>query len=72
MPISLRPDDALIVVDMQNDFLPGGALAVSGGDEIVEPIEALAASVNAISSRWTATACTWSTCPSCANLANHC
>jgi len=43
MPITLRPDDALIVVDMQNDFLPGGALAVAGGDEIVAPIEALAA-----------------------------
>jgi nicotinamidase/pyrazinamidase len=26
---------ALIVVDVQNDFCPGGALAVSGGDEIV-------------------------------------
>ena len=29
---------ALIVVDVQNDFCPGGALAVAGGDEIVEPI----------------------------------
>jgi nicotinamidase/pyrazinamidase len=26
---------ALIVVDVQNDFCPGGALAVAGGDEIV-------------------------------------
>ena len=26
---------ALIVVDVQNDFLPGGALAVPGGDEVV-------------------------------------
>jgi nicotinamidase/pyrazinamidase len=34
--------DALIVVDLQHDFLPGGALAVAGGDEIVEPIAALA------------------------------
>ena len=32
---------ALIVIDMQNDFCPGGALAVSGGDEIVAPINAL-------------------------------
>lgn len=31
----LGEGDALIVVDMQNDFLPGGALAVPGGDEIV-------------------------------------
>ena len=28
--------DALIVVDVQNDFLPGGSLAVPGGDEIIE------------------------------------
>jgi len=26
---------ALIVVDLQNDFLPGGALAVPGGDEVI-------------------------------------
>lgn len=29
---------ALIIVDMQNDFCPGGALAVAGGDEIVPVI----------------------------------
>jgi nicotinamidase/pyrazinamidase len=29
---------ALIVIDMQNDFCPGGALAVAGGDEIVAGI----------------------------------
>ncbi|WP_269932666.1 bifunctional nicotinamidase/pyrazinamidase [Aminobacter sp. HY435] len=27
--------DALIVIDLQNDFCPGGALAVAGGDEVV-------------------------------------
>ena len=32
---------ALIVVDVQNDFCPGGALAVSGGDTVVEPINRL-------------------------------
>ncbi|HSG37105.1 MAG TPA: bifunctional nicotinamidase/pyrazinamidase [Paracoccaceae bacterium] len=32
---------ALIVIDVQNDFCPGGALAVGGGDEIVAPINAL-------------------------------
>lgn len=32
---------ALIVVDVQNDFCPGGALAVAGGDEIVAGINAL-------------------------------
>ena len=32
----------LIVVDVQNDFLPGGALAVPGGDAVIAPINALA------------------------------
>jgi len=27
--------DALVIVDLQNDFLPGGALPVRGGDEVV-------------------------------------
>lgn len=30
--------DALIVVDVQNDFLPGGALGVPAGDDVVEPL----------------------------------
>lgn len=34
-------DTALIVIDVQNDFCPGGALAVLGGDEVVAPINAL-------------------------------
>ena len=33
---------ALIIVDMQNDFLPGGALAVAGGDIIIPEINRLA------------------------------
>jgi nicotinamidase/pyrazinamidase len=33
--------EALIVVDLQNDFCPGGALAVVGGDEIVPIINKL-------------------------------
>ena len=33
--------NALIVIDVQNDFCPGGALAVAGGDEIVGGINAL-------------------------------
>jgi len=37
-----REKDALLVVDLQHDFLPGGALAVAGGDAIVGPIAALA------------------------------
>ena len=37
-----RPDDALVIVDPQNDFCPGGALAVAGGDEIMAGIADLA------------------------------
>ncbi|WP_284945804.1 bifunctional nicotinamidase/pyrazinamidase [Acidisoma sp. PAMC 29798] len=33
---------ALLVVDMQNDFMPGGALAVAGGHDIVATINKLA------------------------------
>ncbi|NJM82011.1 MAG: bifunctional nicotinamidase/pyrazinamidase [Tabrizicola sp.] len=33
--------EALIVIDVQNDFCPGGALAVAGGDEIVGRINGL-------------------------------
>lgn len=33
--------DALIVIDLQNDFCPGGLLAVQGGDEIIPRINAL-------------------------------
>ena len=33
--------DALIVIDVQNDFCPGGALAVAGGDEIISLINGL-------------------------------
>ena len=29
---------ALLVVDVQNDFCPGGALAVTNGDQVVEPL----------------------------------
>jgi len=42
MWISPRNDDVLIVVDVQHDFLPGGSLAVTGGDEIIAPLNALA------------------------------
>jgi len=34
--------EALIVVDVQNDFCPGGALAVPHGDEVVETVNQLA------------------------------
>jgi nicotinamidase/pyrazinamidase len=34
-------NEALIVIDVQNDFCPGGALAVAGGDEIISRINGL-------------------------------
>lgn len=38
----MRPaTDALIVIDIQNDFCPGGALAVAGGDAIIPRVNAL-------------------------------
>ena len=42
MNVTVEPDDALIVVDVQHDFLPGGALAVATGERIFAPIDALA------------------------------
>ncbi|KQT48338.1 hypothetical protein ASG47_08275 [Devosia sp. Leaf420] len=42
MTITITPEDVLVVVDVQYDFLPGGNLAVAGGDEIVPLINALA------------------------------
>src|ERR1700757_4881057 len=41
----VTPDDhdVLIVVDVQNDFCPGGALAVPRGDEVVPIVSRLAA-----------------------------
>ena len=39
--IQLSPADALLVIDMQVDFLPGGQLGVPGGDAVIEPINAL-------------------------------
>lgn len=43
-----RERDALVVVDVQHDFLPGGALAVAGGDEIVLPIARAAAGFDTV------------------------
>jgi nicotinamidase/pyrazinamidase len=38
----MRPEtDALIVIDVQNDFCPGGALAVAEGDAVIPPINAM-------------------------------
>jgi nicotinamidase/pyrazinamidase len=41
-PIVPGARDVLLVVDVQNDFCPGGALAVPGGDEVIPVVNALA------------------------------
>ena len=39
---------ALIVIDLQTDFCPGGRLAVAGGDEVVEAVNAMMADHDAV------------------------
>ena len=41
--MQIQPTDALLLIDLQPDFMPGGALAVAGGDEILPLINSLAA-----------------------------
>jgi nicotinamidase/pyrazinamidase len=36
--MKITPTDVLLVIDVQNDFCPGGALAVTDGDAVIEPI----------------------------------
>jgi nicotinamidase/pyrazinamidase len=38
--VELNRVDALLLVDVQNDFLPGGSLAVAAGDEVIPPLNA--------------------------------
>jgi nicotinamidase/pyrazinamidase len=38
----IEAGDVLLVIDVQNDFCPGGALAVPGGDEVIAPIHRVA------------------------------
>ena len=40
MAIKLTVSDALLLVDVQNDFCPGGALAVADGDAVVPALNA--------------------------------
>jgi nicotinamidase/pyrazinamidase len=40
------PTAALVLVDIQNDFCPGGALGVADGDQIVEVVNRIAPSFN--------------------------
>ena len=46
MRLDVLPTDALLVVDLQNDFCPGGTLGVEDGDAIVPLINSLAARFN--------------------------
>ena len=43
MSLGIGAADALLVIDVQTDFLPGGALAVPEGHGVLAPIRALAA-----------------------------
>lgn len=40
--IEITPTDALLVIDVQNDFTPSGALAVPGGDQVIPVIQKIA------------------------------
>ena len=41
--MQIKSEHVLIVIDVQNDFCPGGALAVPDGDRVIEPIDRIAA-----------------------------
>ena len=43
MDLQTHPTDCLLIIDVQNDFCIGGALAVPDGDAVVEPINSLSA-----------------------------
>ncbi|KJC60669.1 isochorismatase [Bradyrhizobium sp. LTSPM299] len=40
--MKVQPDDLLLIIDVQNDFCPGGALAVADGDTVVPVVNRLA------------------------------
>ena len=43
----LQPGDAVLVMDVQNDFCPGGALAIPDGDQVIAPLNKWAAAAHA-------------------------
>jgi nicotinamidase-related amidase len=47
-PALFTDNDVLIVIDVQNDFCPGGALAVPHGDEVVPIVNRLAAKFRSV------------------------
>ncbi|MBN2427603.1 MAG: bifunctional nicotinamidase/pyrazinamidase [Deltaproteobacteria bacterium] len=51
MGFSIKTTDALIVVDIQNDFLPGGTLAVPEGDQIIPNVNHLMKKFSALGGR---------------------
>ncbi|MFX0042168.1 MAG: bifunctional nicotinamidase/pyrazinamidase [Candidatus Hodarchaeota archaeon] len=40
--VKINKKDALLIIDLQNDFIPGGSLAVKEGDHIIEDINLVA------------------------------
>jgi nicotinamidase/pyrazinamidase len=40
--MEITAQDVLLIIDVQNDFCPGGQLAVAGGDSVIEPIHCIA------------------------------
>ena len=40
--MKISASDVLLVIDVQNDFCPGGALPVADGDAVIAPILAMA------------------------------
>ena len=49
------PSSALIMIDVQNDFCPGGALGVNNGDQVIQPLNRLASFFAAKAGRVVAT-----------------
>ncbi len=39
--MKILPTDLFLIIDVQNDFCPGGALAVQGGNEVIPVINQL-------------------------------
>jgi nicotinamidase/pyrazinamidase len=46
--MKIAPTDGLIIIDIQNDFCPGGTLAVTGGDDVIPVIHRIAPLFNHI------------------------
>jgi nicotinamidase-related amidase len=44
----MQPRTALLIVDVQHDFLPGGALGVAHGDEVIAPLAAVAPTADVV------------------------